>query len=213
MSNTHLIIPDSHAHPNHHNKRAEWLGKLICDVKPDVVIHIGDSADMPSLSDYDRGKKIFQGRSYRDDIDSHLDFNDRLWHQVKKQKKQLPTRYFFIGNHEERIERAIQKSPELDGAIGYHDLELDRYYNETIPYNGGTPDSKCIDGITYAHYFVSGVKGYPLGGEHPAYSLLSKRFGSHSCGHSHLLDYCVRTGPNGRKIACTVVGCYQASRS
>ena len=208
MSN-HLIIPDSHAHPEHHNKRAEWLGRLICDLKPDVVVHIGDSADMPSLSDYDRGKKIFQGRSYRNDIDSHLDFNDRLWNEVKKQKKKLPTRYFFIGNHEERIERAIQRSPELDGAIGYHDLELDRYYNHIIPYNGTTPGSLDIDGVYYAHYFISGLKGYPVGGEHIGYSLLTKRFGSHTCGHNHLADLCYRSNADGTKIIGCSVGCYQ----
>lgn len=207
--NSHLIIPDSHAHPNHHNKRAEWLGDLICDLKPDIVIHIGDSADMPSLSSYDRGKKIFQGRSYRNDIDSHLDFNDRLWNKVKKQKKKLPKRIFCIGNHEERIERVIQTSPELDGAIGYHDLELEKYYDQIIPYNGGTPGSIMVDGVYYAHYFVSGVKGLPLGGEHPAYSLLTKRFSSHTCGHSHLADLCYRSLPNGKKIQGCVVGCYQ----
>ena len=45
MSRTHLVIPDGHAHPDFHNKRAEWLGALIADVKPDVVINIGDVAE------------------------------------------------------------------------------------------------------------------------------------------------------------------------
>jgi hypothetical protein len=59
---THLVIPDQHAHPDFHNKRADWLGQLIKELRPDVVINIGDAADMPSLSSYDKGTKGFQGR-------------------------------------------------------------------------------------------------------------------------------------------------------
>jgi hypothetical protein len=82
LGKCHLVIPDPHAHFQHHNKRAEWLGKLILDIKPDAVINIGDTWDMPSLSHYDKGRKGFQGRTYRADIDAGIDFNDRLWSTV-----------------------------------------------------------------------------------------------------------------------------------
>jgi hypothetical protein len=49
MTLTHLIIPDAHAHPDYSNDRFTWLGKLIGDVRPDVVINIGDWFDLPSL--------------------------------------------------------------------------------------------------------------------------------------------------------------------
>ena len=64
MSKTHLIIPDSHAHPDYKNDRYDWLGKLILDLKPDVLVNIGDTADMASLSAYDKGKASFHGRNY-----------------------------------------------------------------------------------------------------------------------------------------------------
>lgn len=208
MGVNHLYITDSHAHPQHHNKRAEWLGQLIADIKPDVVIHGGDSADMPSLSTYDKGKRSFAGRSYRADIDSHLDFQDRMWHKVKKQKKKLPRRIFLIGNHEHRISRALDLQPELDGTIGLEDLELDKYYDTVVPYEGQTPGVINVDGINYAHYFVSGVMGQPLSGLHPGASLLGKNFCSCSAGHSHLWDHCVRTDTNGRSINGLVAGCY-----
>lgn len=209
MSKTHLIIPDSHAHPKHHNKRAEWLGKLINDIKPDVVIHLGDSADMPSLSSYDRGTKAFQGRNYRADIDAHLDFNDRLWDTVRSAKRKLPVRYFFEGNHEHRITKAINLQPELEGAISFDDLELERYYDEIVPYNGRSPGVLSVDGISYAHFFISGVMGRPLGGTHPAYSILSKGHGSATAGDLHLLSYEVQTGIGGKRIQGLVAGCYQ----
>lgn len=208
MSKSHLYITDSHAHPQHNNDRADWLSSLISDVKPDVVIHGGDSADMPSLSTYDKGKRSFAGRSYRADIDSHLEFQDRMWAKVKKQKKKLPLRIFLVGNHEHRINRALDLQPELEGTIGLNDLELERYYDIVVPYEGQTPGVVNVDGINYAHYFVSGVMGQPLSGTHPGNALVTKNFCSCSAGHSHLWDHCVRTDTNGRSINGLVAGCY-----
>lgn len=206
---SHLVIPDSHAHYLHHNRRAEWLGHLINDLKPDTVIHIGDSADMPSLSGYDKGKKSFQGRTYRADIDAHLDWQDRCWGIVKAAKKRLPRRVFCVGNHEERINKAINLQPELEGAISMQDLELEYFYDEVVPYQGGSPGSIELDGIHYAHYHVSGLMGRPVGGEHPAHSLVTKRFVSCTAGHSHLADLCIRTDTAGRKIMGCLAGVYQ----
>jgi hypothetical protein len=67
-SRTHLIIPDPHASPDHNNDRALYLGELIMDIKPDLVLCMGDGPDMPSLSSYDKGKKSFQGRTYKADV-------------------------------------------------------------------------------------------------------------------------------------------------
>jgi hypothetical protein len=205
----HLIIPDSHAHYKHHNKRAEWLGELIADIKPDVVVNIGDCWDMPSLSSYDRGRRSFQGRSYRADIDAGLDFNERLWSRVTRRKKKLPRTVFLEGNHEHRIHRAIDLQPELDGAIGYSDLNLSEWYDDIVLYEGSTPGYIEIDGITYAHYFISGVAGRPVGGEHPATSLITKKLSSATQGHLHLADWSTRMSLNGNRIMGCFVGCYQ----
>lgn len=126
MSRTHLVIPDQHAHYQHGNERADYLAKLIIDLKPDVVVNIGDSADMPSLSGYDKGKRSFQGRTYRADVDAHLDFQERLWAPVFRRKQKLPRTVFCEGNHEHRITRAIDLQPELEGAISFADLHLER---------------------------------------------------------------------------------------
>lgn len=206
---THLVIPDPHAHPKFNNKRAEWAGKLILDTQPDVVVVLGDSADMPSLSSYDRGTKSFQGRTYRADVDAHLDFSDRLFSTVRRAKRKLPRFVFLEGNHEHRIKKAINLQPELEGAISFKDLELDRYYNDVIEYNGRSPGVITIDGIAYAHFFISGVMGKPIGGIHPAYSILQKGHNSATAGDLHLLSYNTQTGLGGRRIQGLVAGCYQ----
>jgi hypothetical protein len=206
---THLVIPDPHAHYQHNNDRADWLSKLIKEVKPDVVINLGDQWDMPSLSGYDKGKKSFVGRTYRADLDAGLEFSDRLWGPVRKAKKKLPRRVFIEGNHEERIRRAVNSSPELDGIVSFRDLDLTRDYQDIVEYNGQTPGIIEIDGINYSHYFVSGVMGRPIGGEHPAYSLLTKEFTSCTCGHVHTTDFSTRTLPDGRRLMGMVAGVFQ----
>ena len=160
MGKTHLVIPDPHAHPDHDNRRADYLAQLIKDVKPDVVINLGDQWDMASLSSYDKGKGTFVGRTYERDINSGLEFSDRLWGPIKRMKKKLPYRVFLEGNHEERIRRAINLSPELAGTLSMEDLDLASNYDTFVPYQGFTPGIIEIDGITYAHYFSSGVMGW-----------------------------------------------------
>lgn len=209
MSKTHLIIPDSHAHYKYHNRRAEWLGKLVLDVKPDVVVHLGDSADMPSLSSYDKGRKSFQGRTYRADIDAHLDFQYRLWDTVRAAKRKLPARYFLEGNHEHRIVKAVDMQPELEGAIGLDDLCIGDFYDEFVRYNGRSPGVVTIDGISYAHFFISGVLGKAIGGQHPAYSIRTKGLKNATAGDLHLLDYSIATDLSGNKVQTLVAGCYQ----
>ncbi|SHH47913.1 hypothetical protein SAMN05444169_7655 [Bradyrhizobium erythrophlei] len=164
---------------------------------------------MASLSLYDKGKHSFHGRNYKADISAHCDFQDRTFAPIKKAKRKLPTSYFFVGNHEHRITRAIDVAPELDGAISMKDLQLKEYYDEVIDYTGSTPGVRQIDGISYAHYFVGGIAGRPLGGIHAGYAIATKKHSSATCGHSHLVDWSVHTNITGQQVAGMVVGCYQ----
>ena len=209
MSKVHVVIPDPHAHYRHNNDRAIWLGNLIRDIRPDVVVNMGDTADMPSLSGYDRGKRSFQGRTYAADIAAHGDFQERLWGTVRAGKKKLPRRITLIGNHEQRIDRAINIQPELAGTVDYKDLCLDKWYDDVVHYVADTPGVINVDGIHYAHYFISGVMGRAIGGEHPAHALLTHKHVSCTQAHSHILDRCIRTRADGRKILGLVVGVYQ----
>lgn len=205
----HLVVGDPHATPKQSNRRAIWLGKLIRDLKPDKVIVLGDTADMPSLCSYDRGRKSAIGRTYQQDIDAHGDFQEKLWHTVRKGKRRLPSAYTLIGNHEYRIERAVDIQPELDGVVSLEDLQLGKFYDEVVPYEGSTPGSITINGVNYAHYLVSGTSGRPISGERHASSLISKRLSSCVVGHSHLLDVATRTTHNGKRVYGIAAGCYQ----
>ncbi len=205
----HLVIGDQHATPGTSNRRAIWLGKLINDLKPDVVMNLGDCADMSSLCTYDKGRKSTIDRSYQKDIDAHLDFQDKLWSTVRKSKRKLPRSTVLIGNHEYRIERAVDIQPELEGVVSLDDLCLGKFYDEVVHYEGSTPGSITINGVNYAHYLVSGISGRPISGERLATNLISKRLSSCIVGHSHLLDIATRTTHSGKRVYGISTGCYQ----
>ena len=209
---THLVIPDCHAHPDHNNDRADLLSNLIYDLRPEKVVNMGDTWDFPSLSSYDRGTKSFVGRNYQADLESGQEFNDRIFSKIRKAKKKQPKKYFLEGNHEHRQEKAIQTQPELEGApygLSFSNLQLEKHYDEIIRYEGGTPGILSLDGIAYAHYFVSGSMGRPIGGLHHANSLVSKNLVSSTAAHSHTVDWDVRNSTSGKTLMGLVAGVFQ----
>jgi hypothetical protein len=215
-SKKYLILPDPHAHKDHDNKRADWIGKLILDERPDVVMNMGDTFDMPSLSSFDKGKASFHGASYEKDIEAGVEFLDRMWHPIRKAKKKRPLSVFLEGNHEHRLKKVLEAQPELGGnkyGIGYKDYCLADYHNIIQYYEGSTPSIYAADGINFAHFLCSGVMGRPIGGDNHAASLLNKNFSSCVVSHSHLVDYAVRSTIGGAKVQALVAGVYQDYKS
>jgi hypothetical protein len=205
----HLVIPDPHAHPDYNNVRFTALGNMILDERPDVVICLGDMADMPSLCSYDKGTKGFEGRRYKKDVEAVLDAQEKLFAPLNKAKKKKPKFFMLEGNHEHRISRAISyDAAVLDGVISIDDLKFKRFGWNFVPYNGSTPGIAVLDGIAYSHYFTSGIMGRPISGNHPASHLLNKQYMSCTQGHTHTLDYSIRTNARGEKIHGLVAGVY-----
>jgi hypothetical protein len=177
---------------------------------------MGDAADMPSLSSYDKGKASFNGASYQKDIEAHLDFQERMWAPIKKAKRKRPYSIVLIGNHEERLNRALEYDPQLRGdryGISPRNYDFESYYHEVVPYNGSTPGVYNLDGVLFAHYFISGVMGRPIGGVNHAASLIDKNYCSSVACHSHTFDFTVRAGANGKTLMGLVAGVYQDYQS
>ena len=207
-----LVVPDQHAHPDHNNDRADWLGKFILDRKPDMVVNMGDTFDLPSLSSFDKGKASFHGASYEKDVNAGLDFLDRMWYPIRKAKRKRPYSVFLEGNHCRRLTKVLEYQPELAGdrfGVSYKNLQLGDYHNEVVYYEGQTPGIYTCEGISFAHFMVSGLMGRPIGGEHHAASLLAKNHCSCVVGHSHTVDWAVRSSPTGGRIMGLVAGVYQ----
>ena len=62
------IVADTQCKPGEDLSYMSAVGKYLSDKRPDVIVHIGDNFDMPSLSSYDKGKLSFEGRRLKEDI-------------------------------------------------------------------------------------------------------------------------------------------------
>ena len=126
MTKRHLVIPDVQVKDGIDSSFLTCVGNYAADKRPDVIVQIGDFADMSSLSSYDKGKKSFEGRRYKKDIEASIIAMDNLIVPIEKEQRRLsknkkrgwnPQLVLTLGNHENRINRAVEDSPELDGVI------------------------------------------------------------------------------------------------
>lgn len=212
MPTRHLVIPDTQAKHGAPVDHLRWIGQYIVDKQPDVVIQLGDHWDMPSLSLYDKGKKCFEGRRYKLDIEAGnraLDvlmaplhaYNDER--RRYKEKQYRPRLVLLRGNHEERILRAIEGDPILEGTIGYQDFN-DRAHGWEV-HEFLVP--VVIDGIAYSHYFYNPNNGRPYAGT--AHTKLKNIGLSFTMGHQQGIDIAMRELADGKRQIGLVAGsCY-----
>lgn len=208
----HLVIPDCQVKPGICLKYLENIGKYIVEKQPDVIVQIGDFADMPSLSSYDIGKKSFEGRTYKADIKAvHKGMETLLgplWKYQEKQRKAKkkvysPRMILTLGNHEDRIDRAIDNDRKLEELISIGDLNYEQYGWEVHDYL----DVVVVDGIAYSHYFASGVMGRPVTS---AQALINKKHMSCFAGHQQGRQIAYARKADGSEITSIIAGsCYE----
>ena len=205
-----LVVPDTQVKPGVPLNHLRWLGNYITIKRPDIVVHIGDHADMPSLSSYDVGKKCFEGRRYSEDIlaakagmEMLLAPLRSLQEQQIRQKKRIydPEMHITIGNHCNRINRAINDDPKLEGLISINDLEYERFGWTVHPF------LQVIDlqGIAFSHYFATGAMGRPAS---TANAQLNKQHMSCIAGHQQGLQIATGKRADGALLTSVIAGSF-----
>lgn len=198
-SNTHLVIPDTQVRPGISLEYLRWIGEYIVRKQPDVIVHLGDHADMPSLSSYDKGKRSAEGKRVQLDIEAAIEGMRVLLKPLRDfQEKQKqageaiysPRMVILYGNHCDRINRHIDNNPELHGFLSLDDLKYKEFGWETVPFL--TPI--VIDGVSYCHYFPNVMTGKPLTGT--AQNMLKTIGTSFTMGHRQMLDVAHRQLPS-----------------
>lgn len=206
----HLVVPDTQVKPGVRTDHLRWIGQFILERKPDVIIHLGDHWDIPSLSSYDRGKKAMEGRRYADDVQAGnealalLTAPARAANRSRRYRKTPlyePRWVLLRGNHENRIVRAIEDTAQLDGAISLDDLESPGWevhdFLEVV----------MIDGVAYSHYFYNPMTGRPYGGQ--SIDTRLKTIGqSFTMGHQQGLWYGLRPTIGGMHQGLVAGSCY-----
>lgn len=207
----HLIIPDVQLRYEDNTDFLKALGNYIVKKRPDVIVCLGDFADMKSLSSYDVGKKSFEGQRYIKDIQAAKngmavllaplkEYNIQA--KINKQKQYKPHMVFTLGNHEYRIAKAVNNDAKLEGVLSLDDLG---YKKDWEVHN--FLEVIVIDGVAYSHYFTSGFLGKPCSS---ASTQLSKKHQSCIAGHQQGLQIAMGYRADGVPITSIIAGsCYE----
>jgi hypothetical protein len=177
-----MYIPDVQAKPDVPLHHLPCIGKYAVEKRPDIIVLAGDFADMPSISAWDKGKKSFEGRRYKQDIASTHKALELLLTPIRKAKGYKPRIVITLGNHEDRINRLVEDNANLEGVVSTDDLQYKQHGIEEVPYK----EIIDIEGVWFSHYFYSPMNGRPYSGT--ASNILSKVGNSFFMGHQQRLD-------------------------
>jgi len=206
-----LVIPDTQVKPGVNTDHLEWAGHYAVKMKPDVIVHIGDHWDMPSLSSYDKkGSRQMEGKRYVKDIDAGNAAMDRFMapihaevDRLKKGKRKAwnPRLVFTMGNHEQRINRAVDADAQLEDLISTDDFNLVEHGFEVVPFL----EPIVINGVVFCHYICSGVMGRSITS---ARAGLTKRHQSFVQGHVQHRDIAEAVRADGRRMTGIMSGAF-----
>ena len=206
-----FVIPDAQVRPGSCIQHLIHAGLYAAEKKPDVIVCLGDWADMPSLSSYNIGKKSFEGRMYIEDIKAAKSAMYKFLKPIREEQARLrrnkekqwnPRLVMTLGNHEERISRVIENDRKLEGLVKIGDLEYTETFGwEVYPFL--VPVS--IGGVVFCHYFTSGVKGLACT---TASSLISKKHQSCIAGHQQGKQVAYATKADGSTITSMIIGSF-----
>lgn len=198
------IIPDTQSREGVGNPLIP-VAKHISQIRPDIIIHLGDHWDMPSLSQYDKGKKSHRVRTYHTDIrvgnEAMIEFWSILhkyWPSIHDQCKSI----ILEGNHERRIHRAKEYGP--DELVSLMDMYPPDYshWDRVIPFLTVFE----WEGIEFCHYFQNLNSDRPIS---TARQLLMKSHKSRIAGHKQGFDYEEMGCGHDKMVQGMIVGsCY-----
>lgn len=156
-----LVIPDTQVEPGIPLSHFSWLGRYIADKGPDLVVHLGDHWDMPSLSVYESPvRKAARGVLKKSDIVSGNNAFELLEEELSKAKFQPRRKVLLEGNHdgfadEGRLGRYLLDHPEDEGLI-HRDMFADSWLGwDRIPFL----ETFEFEDIVFCHLFPFNAQG------------------------------------------------------
>ena len=202
------VIPDTQAKEGVKNPLIA-IAKHICDVRPDIVIHLGDAWDFPSLSQYEKGKKSHRVYSYKKDVDAGNLAMQEFWQEINmnwNSHDEWPRFILLEGNHEFRVKRAIEYGPEeFDDLVNAYPMDTEGW--QVIPFL----QEITLHQVTFCHYFQ---QANSAGAISSARAILNKRHASCVAGHLQGFDYAESLTANKGNIQAIIAGsCYYHDES
>jgi len=167
-----VCIPDTQVRPDVDITHLMALSNYLVEHKPDVIVHMGDHWDFPSLNSHEDRKS-----SYFADVDFYSDLSAgraalnalereilhyNAWQAANKKAKYNPRKIFLTGNHEYRIDKLVKNNPYLEGTISRNLLGLEERGWEVYDFL----EIAEVEGILFSHYFQNptSLVGSAIGG-------------------------------------------------
>jgi hypothetical protein len=146
----------------------DWAARAVIDYKPDVIVVIGDFADMSSLSCHEKpGSKHTVNQNVKADFDAANEAFERFASPIQAEidriaknhrRRWTPERHFLFGNHENRISNALNAEPKFEGLFGLETFKTPGFERHDFL------RIVELDGIKYCHYFPQPYSGKAIGG-------------------------------------------------
>ncbi|ANS05894.1 hypothetical protein [uncultured Mediterranean phage] len=199
---THMLIGDSHHQAGVSTDRVVWAARLANTHRPDVIVDMGDWADMPSLWNLgnDRGRKSVEGANVGEDIQAAREARERFQNELDYE----PRLVSCVGNHENRIDRFVDFFPMHSGTYTIEALGAEEFGWEVVPYG----EVVVINGVCYCHTPLNPGTGKEIAGIHKAHQALTKGMMSVGFGHDHMRLYRELLRADQSKAMSIGTGCY-----
>lgn len=191
LGRKYLVIPDTQARCGVPLNHMHWASMYAMDKAPDVIAHMGDGADMPSLSSYDkRGSKRTEKLRLREDVDAWKRSMDAL-HDPWDNAGWRPEKHYFLGNHEQRWWSALNNEPHHLEGMFPEDDPFTPYLRERGWIVHPFLKIVTLDGVKFCHYFPHGPGGrvgQTKRGAPSAHAQVQRQMASATAGHMQGLD-------------------------
>lgn len=197
-----IVIGDMQVKPGIDLGYCRRVGQYCADKKPDIIVNIGDFADMPSCSFHSEpGSKTYSAQNYKADVESVHAGMRALMEPIRDAMCSgwAPRLVLTLGNHEDRINRVLEAIPKLDGSIGLPDLEYERWGWEVHKFLSPV----VIEGVIFSHYFCTGQMGRAASS---ASAVLRKTHMSSVCGHMQGRDMAMGKRGDGKAMTAIICG-------
>lgn len=186
----HLVIPDLQHRAGRSLKHLYALKNFIREVRPEVLIQLGDLGDYPSVGKYGNGTLYAEGRRLSKDNNAFCEAADILTPGYSCEL------YFLEGNHEFRVAKYMAEHPELEGSLKDPKAIMASLGWKVTPYL----EILKLDGISYCHLFPKNLNGRVVSdkwGASSAINQIKANMVSCTAGHRPGLSYDTMEGPNG----------------
>ena len=177
-----LIIPDLHQDPRHPDRInvLKWIARFGAEKDFKRVVQLGDWSTWDSASSHDKNDTLKgqQKPSITDDMNNLIE-GLRMWQAAKGDWR--PKQLITLGNHEHRLERFENKTPETSGVFSQRRDEIFTQFGwQVSPYS----EVRYVCGVGLTHH-PTNAAGRAFGGKTGAQRAANEAACSMIYGHTH----------------------------